>query len=124
MERRKSDRRRFPRHDVSKTSLKASLVLSGGSLLKKNSQNSVEIDTNPLDFSRGGMRLSLGLDAVWSTLAPAHEIDVSLGGNHETVRKARVVHIMPKDHSVGLEFLKPFEDVSTVVAIDNVPLVH
>lgn len=114
MERRKSDRRRFPRHDVSKSSLKASLVLSGGSLLK-NSQNSVEIDTHPVDFSRGGMRLSLGLDAVWTTIAPMHEIDISLGDTHDTVRKARVVHFIPQDHSVGLEFISPFEDVSTIV---------
>jgi hypothetical protein len=123
MERRKSERRKFPRHDVTKTSLKASLVLNGGSLLK-NSQNSVEIDTNPVDLSRGGMRLSLGLDAVWTTLAPAYEIDVSLGNNHENVRKARVIHVLPKEHTVGLEFISPFEDVSTVVPLANAPIVH
>jgi hypothetical protein len=108
------ERRKFPRQDVRGTPLKATLVLSGGSLLNRNSFNAVEIETHPIDLSRGGMSLSLGLDTVWATFSPEREVDLHLdcGGDSGSHVRARVVRIEAGDQVLGLEFVSPLEDES------------
>lgn len=96
------------------TPLKATLVLTGGSLLNKNSFNAVEIETQPIDLSRGGMSVFLELESVWATFSPEREVELHLdrGGERESRIRARVVHVQPGEHILGLEFASPFEDVS------------
>lgn len=108
------ERRKFPRRDVRGTPLKATLVLTGGSLLNKNSFNAVEIETHPIDLSQGGMSLSLGLDSVWATFSPMREVELYLdrGGLRESRIRARVVHVQAGDHVLGLEFVSPLGEES------------
>jgi len=108
------ERRKFPRQDVRGTPFKATLVLTGGSLLKKDSFNAMEIEIHPLDLSRGGMSFSLALDSVWATFAPEREFDLYLdrGGDRESRVRARVVRVQAGDHVLGLEFASPLEDAS------------
>jgi hypothetical protein len=96
------------------TPFKATLVLTGGSLLNKDSFRAMEIEIHPIDLSRGGMSLTLGLDSVWATFSPEREVDLYLdrGGERESRLRARVVHVQAGDHVLGLEFVAPLEDAS------------
>jgi hypothetical protein len=108
------ERRKFPRQDVRGTPLRATLVLTGGSLLKKDSFNAVEIETHPLDLSRGGMSVAIGLDSVWATFSPERQVELHLnqyGEPHSRIT-ARVVRVEAGDHVLGLEFEAPLEDAS------------
>lgn len=107
------ERRKFPRQDVRGAPLKATLVLTGGSLLS-NSAHSVEIETYPINLSRGGMSVSLGFSAVWATISPDREVDLCLGrdGVAESRIRAKIVRVQPWDHVLGLEFASPLENAS------------
>lgn len=107
------ERRRFPRQDVRETVLKATLVLTGGSLLDSNSFSTVEIEAHPIDLSRGGMCVTLGLDAHWTTISREKEIDLVLasGGECEPL-KVRVVWLEKGDQILGLEFKAPLQDAA------------
>ena len=107
------ERRRFPRQDVRGTALRATLVLTGGSLLDNNSSRTVEIDAHPFDLSRGGMCVSLGLVAHWTTISREKEIDLVLAsGGERKPLKARVVWLEKGDQILGLEFRTPLQDAA------------
>ena len=93
--------------------LKATLVLTGGSLLRENSPNSIEIDATPINLSRSGILLSLYLDVAWQTLKTNQEIDLHLekGGDRQSM-KGRVVHVEDDHRALGLEFIGPLKDIS------------
>lgn len=108
------ERRKFPRQDVRGTPLRATLVLTGGSLLNKDSFNAVEIETHPIDLSRGGMSVLLGLDSVWATFSPERHVELHLnqtGKPHSRI-SARVVRVEAGEQVLGLEFESPLEDAS------------
>lgn len=107
------ERRKFPRQDVRGSTLRATLVLAGGSLLNSRSFSTVEIDAHPLDLSQGGMCVSLGLDAHWSTISREKEIDLFLGkGEEREPLKAKVVRLEKGDQVLGLEFKTPLHDMA------------
>jgi hypothetical protein len=108
------ERRKFPRQDVRGSPLKATLVLTGGSLLNSATHNAVEIDAHPLDLSQGGIRLSLGLKAHWATFSPQREIDLFLVGDEGRRKpfKATVIRFLEQDHELSLEFRNPQWDVA------------
>jgi len=104
------ERRKFPRQDVRGTPLKATLVLTGESLLKTESYSAVEIDAHPIDLSEGGIRLCLDLDAHWATFSPQKEIDLFLvSGEGRKPVKATVVRYLEDIHELGLEFQDPLD---------------
>ena len=107
------ERRRFPRQDVRGTVLKATLVLTGGSLLDGNSSSTIEIDTHPIDLGRGGMRVALGLVAHWTTLSREKEIGLVLAnGKDSEPLQARVVRLEDGNQVLGLEFKTPLQDTA------------
>lgn len=107
------ERRRFPRQDVRGTPLKAMLILSGGSLLNKDSVNQVEIDAHAIDLSLGGVRLSLDFDAMWTTISPQKDVELFLERDGKmTPVKAKVVHVETEERQLGLEFIHPLDNMS------------
>lgn len=89
------------------------LILSGGSLLNRNSISQVEIDAHAIDLSRGGVRLSLDFDALWATIAPERDVELYLEREGRmTPVHAKVVYVEREEHQLGLEFLKPLESMS------------
>lgn len=109
------ERRRFPRQDVREVPLKATLVLAGGSLLKRNLPTAIEIDTHPVNLSRSGVCLSVGLQTTWSTISPAKELELVFErGGERTPVKGRVIHtsVTGQDRFLGVEFSTPLKDVS------------
>jgi PilZ domain-containing protein len=113
------ERRKFPRQDVRGTPIRATLVLTGGSLLNKDSLNAVEIETHPIDLSRGGMSVLLGLDSVWATLSPEREVELHINrtGEPQSRIRARVVRVEAGDHVLGLEFEAPLETASPLLTL-------
>ena len=109
------ERRRFPRHDVSGLPLKATLILTGESLLKRNSPHSVEISAHPNNLSQSGISLTLDLNAPWETLSSQTEIELCL--ERDLVNqplKGKVVHLQKGDHqTLGLEFVAPLNDMTS-----------
>jgi hypothetical protein len=102
------ERRKFPRQNVRGTSLKATLVLTGGSLLKTESYSAVEIDAHPIDLSEGGIRLFL--DAHWATFSPQKEVDLFLVNSDERKPvKATVVRYLEDVRELSLEFQDPLD---------------
>lgn len=107
------EKRKFPRQDVRGTPLKAVLILSGGSLLNEECVSQVEIDAHAIDLSRGGMRVGLDFDAMWTTISPMHSVDLFLERDGRVISlKAKVVHVEESEHELGLEFLHPLESMS------------
>ncbi len=111
------ERRKFPRQDVRGIPFKAIVVLTGGSLLNKESHSAVEIDAHPIDLSQGGIRLSLGLKAHWATFTPQREVDLFLVSDEgrRMPFKATVVRFLKDVHELGLKFRDPVGDVSEFV---------
>lgn len=107
------ERRKFSRQDVRGIPLKATLVLSGGSLLKKDSHSAIEIDAHPINLSSHGICLRLGLNATWDTISPTKEVDLFLErGSQRQPLRGKVVHLEQDHRIIGLEFSSPFGDLS------------
>jgi hypothetical protein len=107
------ERRKFSRQDVQGIPLKATLVLSGGSLLRKDSHSAIEIDAQPINLSQAGICLRLGLDAAWVTFSHKKEVDLLLErGPERQPLKGKVVHYEEDHQVIGLEFIAPLSDLS------------
>lgn len=108
------ERRLFPRQDIRGTALKARLVLTGGSLLNKNSPAAIEIDAQPVNLSRSGVCLSLSPDVTWDTLTPKKELFLYLeGAGGRCPLQGRIVHKGEgASTTLGMQFAAPLEDVS------------
>jgi hypothetical protein len=107
------ERRKSSRQDVRGIPLKATLVLSGGSLLKKDSHSAIEIDAHPINLSQTGVCLKLDLDASWVTISPTKEVDLFLErGEAREPLKGKVVHFLQGHKVLGLEFSTPLKDLS------------
>lgn len=102
--------------------LKATLVLAGGSLLRRDLPTTVEIQARPINLSPFGISVSLDLQAVWSTLTQTKEVGIFLERGRERHRVlGKIVHLEdlqdPADREagqriLGLEFSTPLRDVT------------
>ena len=108
------ERRKFPRLDVRNLPLKATLVLQGSSLLQKNSRNSVEIETRPINLSQGGVCLSMDFNVDWETLTLRKEVEVLLeNGPERQPLFGKVVRLeRGENHILSLEFASPLRNVT------------
>lgn len=99
--------------------LKATLLLSGASLLKEEVSTSIEIQARPINLSRSGICLTLGVDADWVTISPKKKINLILeGGLEKKSLTGRVVHhdqgadSIQQRQVLGLEFIPPLDDLA------------
>ena len=107
------ERRRFPRQDVRGTPLKATLILAGGSLLKRGLPTAIEINAEPVNLSRSGVCISLGLDTTWETFLMKKEVQLLLErGKESRSLRGRIVHLKDENRTLGLEFDAPLPDFS------------
>lgn len=107
------EKRRFPRHDVQKVPLKATLVLRGGSLLKADSPSAIEITTQPIDLSRGGISVSLQFDALWEALSTTKDLDLMMERDgHEIPIRSHVARHVREKNLLALEFETPLQELS------------
>ena len=107
------ERRRFPRRDLRGTPIQARLVLTGNSLLKRDASHSIEIDARPVNLSRGGVGLTLEVDATWAAIAPEKEVSLLLeaSGSRAPFR-GKVVRYEGESRLMGLEFDRPLSEIS------------
>lgn len=107
------ERRRFPRQDLRGKPIQARLVLTGGSLLKKDASHSIEIDVRPINLSRGGVGLTLGVDATWDSIAPSREVTLLLEASGVRAPfRGRVVRYEGGSRLMGFEFDRPLKEIS------------
>lgn len=110
------ERRRFPRRNVSGLALKATIVISGESLLAERTPKFVEIDAKPVNISRSGICLSMNLGTPWDTFSPDKELDLFLQrGKTKQALKGKIVHILEGGHIIGLEFCHTLNDMDLLL---------
>lgn len=110
------ERRRFPRQDIRQLPLKATIVISGESLLKEDTPRSVEIDAKPVNISQSGICLSLRFDGRWNTLLPDKEIELFLQrGRVKQSLKGKIVHILEGGQMLGLQFCHTLNNMDHLV---------
>ena len=105
-----SDRRKYPRQDVQDLSLRATVILAGMSLLNQSLDNSVEITMKPVNVSRGGICLSMEIEATWDTMSLHKEVGFILEkaeGSQPSLLRGRVVRMDYEHQLMGLEFPHP-----------------
>ena len=106
------ERREFPRRDVRKLPLRVVIKLQGTSLIKKEEARIVEIETEPINLSEGGICLKLHGDAAWQTVH-SRELDLSI--ERKDRRKSFRTRIAFREDDgkiLGLQFKKPFTDMA------------
>ncbi len=110
------ERRRFPRRDVSGLPLKATVVISGESLLEERTPKFVEIDAKPVNISRSGICLLINLGTPWNTFSPDKELDLFLQrGKTKQAFKGKIVHILEGGRMIGLEFCHTLNDMDSLL---------
>ncbi|MBI3540811.1 MAG: PilZ domain-containing protein [Deltaproteobacteria bacterium] len=107
------ERRKFPRHDVKDVPLKAILILNGGSLLKADSPSAIEITTQAIDLSRGGISVALQFDAQWEILSTTRSMDLVIEKDGiQFPTRGHVVRRQARQNLLGLEFESPLRELT------------
>ena len=109
------ERRGFPRHSVRGMSLKATLVLMGGSVLREDFSNAIEIKASPIDMSLSGMRLTLDMKTHWGNIAPGKDVELLLmkdGGSDLQSLHGQIVHVSKGGRTLGVKLSQPLQNMA------------
>lgn len=118
------ERRKFPRRDLKGSPIRATVILTGGSLLKDDFPTSIEITTEALNISEGGVCLAAPFQTTWETLSPEKEVDLYLtkaeskdgakDGEGYAV-KGTIRRVEKETELLGMEFKNPFTSHSLLI---------
>ena len=108
------ERRKYLRQELnSEGGLKARIVLTGESLLRKSQLQIIEIGAAPVNISQGGICISLPFSAPWEPIANQKEIELVLEKETEKRElKGKVVRAVGGHQTLGVEFSTPISDLS------------
>lgn len=94
-------------------SLKATIILKGGSLLRQDFSNEIEIEARPLDLSLSGICITLDLKAHWANIAPHKDVEMILERGHDRqFLRGEIMHMSPGGRRLGVRFAKPLQNMA------------
>ncbi len=114
------ERRNYERHSLDVTHpLRATIIMSGDSLLASSAHTTIELEGKPINISTGGVCLTLDYDATWEMLSSSKELLIHLHNGTEHIEtRGRVTHVGGDRSILGIQFFRPLKNLSPLVQTD------
>lgn len=97
-------------------SVRATIVMTGGSLLSVRNETAIELEGKLINISQGGLCLTLDYDANWDILSSSKELEIHLSnGDQRCSTVGRVTHYGTDRSILGIKFHKPLTDLDTLL---------